>query len=1464
MSEDTKIEDIKSNKTRKKINDRCPNGTRRNHKTMLCEPVLQDPAPFVAAILEHMVDKTTDETRQLLLPPQEMTMLMDEPIVLKKGKGKGKEKEKEKEKETRENISNRCPNGTRRNKKGECEPIKKPHAIVDATAEKLVNIIKQSVSKEKQPLVELVIEDGDTESVSKSEDVVVGSCDYNLEKDLAGLDCNNENYYSNEECNKFLLKKEAVERNCINDETNENSHLYPNINDANFNIKIATKKEFNDTKYDGEIFEDIEQHANEIANVDFELQPHQAFVKNFLSFQTPYNSLLLYHGLGTGKTCSAIGVCEEMRDYSKQTGFSKKIIIVASENVQDNFKGQLFDERNLKVQGGIWTAGGCVGNKLLKEINPMNIRGISREKIISQINNLINANYMFLGYDQFANYIMKKMRYTEELELVKTRKAKVTLNNRIIRRLKAEFDNRLIVIDEVHNVGKTADKSIKKRSDFLEWLVKSADNMRLLLLSATPMYNSYKEIIWLLNLMNMNDRRGKIKIGDVFDSIGNFKSHGEELLVRKATGYISVVRGENPYTFPYRIYPDIFAKENTFPFIKYPIYQMNLKKIKEEERILKPYLLTIGKCGDCGDCQYCAYRYIIHKIRDKMPSFGEMDTFGYKILQMPIESLIISYPHKNLKVVVDEIPPAKYTNVVDDSTISSSNKEDQYQEGEGNGEGEGEEKGEEDGEEDGEGEEIINFEKQKAGVILIGGVGTYNLNPKELTGKLGMERMMNFVDSRETFVKGNYEYKDATISEFGKIFSYDVIGKYSSKIKKIIDLIKKSEGIVLIYSQYIDSGLIPMALALEEMGFQRYGDGKQLFKEKPSPIIDVRTMKPPVGSAPILPACYSMITGDRRLSPNNENEVNGLTNDNNKDGFKTKVILISKAGSEGIDLKFIRQVHILDPWYNMNRLEQIFGRAVRNKSHKALPFDKRNVQLFMHGTILDDNTEESADMYMYRVAEFKAKQIGRVSRVLKESAIDCIINHQQNNFTQEIMAAIVKKPIRQVLSNGLVINDFKVGDAPYSSSCDYMENCYYDCKPTKDIAENDLNTDTYSESYIRVNSEKIIQRIRMMFKEGFFYKKKALVNSIKIPKNYPDIQIFAALTQLIEDPSEFITDKYGRTGRLFNIGEYYLFQPIELLDKSISIFDRSVPIDYKHDLINIEINPNINKPKVGVDKGLKTIDEFKTNYAVVKEFIGKQTIKDGDADEIYDWYKQCGVVITKLEKEYKPTVQYKGFAHYMWKVIIAHMIELLLFADKLELLNYIYSLEAIEEDSMEKMLKDYFTDITIVTSEYKAIVLYDLNIERIMILTNGKWTDAIPYDIEQVKNTPNLQELKKGEYNNVIGFMGYEKNHKYLVFKTKDMTMPRNTGTRCDEAGFKTSEYLNTMIGKNEYTKESNKLKKDNQGKIIQYKRTHEELCVTHELLMRYYHADDVNGKKWFLTPEQAIYYELYKVFVKP
>ena len=46
------------------------------------------------------------------------------------------------------------------------------------------------------------------------------------------------------------------------------------------------------------------------------------------------------------------------------------------------------------------------------------------------------------------------------------------------------------------------------------------------------------------------------------------------------------------------------------------------------------------------------------------------------------------------------------------------------------------------------------------------------------------------------------------------------------------------------------------------------------------------------------------------------------------------------------DFKNIRQMHILDPWYNFNRQEQTIGRAVRNFSHCALPYIEKNVELY--------------------------------------------------------------------------------------------------------------------------------------------------------------------------------------------------------------------------------------------------------------------------------------------------------------------------------------------------------------------------------------------------------------------------------------------------------------------------------------------------------------------------------------
>jgi hypothetical protein len=725
------------------------------------------------------------------------------------------------------------------------------------------------------------------------------------------------------------------------------------------------------------------------------------------------------------------------------------------------------------------------------------------------------------------------------------------------------------------------------------------------------------------------------------------------------------------------------------------------------------------------------------------------------------------------------------------------------------------------------------------------------INYHDLTGKKGLSRIMSFVDKSSPPEKGSYAYKT---EKFGRIFAPTEIGKYSSKIKNICDIILKSEGIILVYSQYIDAGLIPFALALEELGFTRNGSDS-LFKDAPTLPIDSITMQPrDAAGGNFSPAKYAMITGDPRISPDNQAEVNAITNDNNKDGTKIKVVLISRAGSEGVDFKFIRQVHILDPWYTMNRIEQIIGRGVRSFSHKDLPFEKRNVEIYLHGTILPDNTEEAADLYVYRVAEYKAVQMGRVARILKETAVDCLLNNDQVNFTQENMNINV----RQVLSDRQVIEDFPVGDMPYSATCDYMENCDFKCKPFKNIEPDDINNDTYNESFITMNNDKLIQKVKDLMKEKFFYKKQELLSKINTPKPYPYVQIYAALTQLIEDGSQVIVDKYGRSGYLVNIDEYYLFQPSELNSANSSVFDRSVPIDYKHNMIQFEFNDEVAKKEspqaaptheereiqLSVDMDKKTEKDVKTNdlitlcqaeYDLALSFISQERVPRGDDN----WYKHCGVVMARLMKEY-PDITLEELKGYL----IDHILDLLLYEDKLQLLNYITKLQMVDETSFEFKIKSYFDRQIIKGAGLTGIIMYNKEDRKLMILnTDGVWVDAEREDEKDLTNAiKEKYTINQSQFNQYVGFIGYETTNKYLVFKVKDNLAKRTLGARCDQATkAKNLVLLNKIVG------EDDKYTKDNIKPL-----TDSSVCCLQELLMRHYNSREKNGKIWFLDHTNA------------
>jgi superfamily II DNA or RNA helicase len=1153
-------------------------------------------------------------------------------------------------------------------------------------------------------------------------------------------------------------------------------YLYPNIEDPNFALKISEKKEFNDTKYDGQIY-DVTKEAQKICNKKFELSAHQQFIKNFLSIETPYNSLLLYHGLGSGKTCTAIGVAEEMRNYMKQIGTLKKIIVVASPNVQENFKLQLFDPSKLELIDGIWNIKNCVGDIFLNEINPMNSKNISKEKIVNDIQKIINNYYLFYGYTEFANTIIKDSNIDSNIT-----------NNRekfLKKKLNEIYSGRLIIIDEVHNIRISDDNKDKRVAQQLFNLVSNVDSLRLLLLSATPLYNTYKEIIWLMNIMNINDKRSITLIKDVFDKNGNLKVDdngkeiGKELLQEKLTGYVSYVRGDNPYSFPYRIWPYEFDNSKNINLNNYPTMQLNGKMIKKGIQHLSLYMSNISEYQQAG------YNLLLNKIKmnenfeDELEKVDETGTLGYVQLQKPIEALNIVYP-----------------NPVIDNLIAY-----------------GEERDEDEN--------------------------------NEFVGKSGLNNIMKF---RETFTppsKTDFEYKD--LDSYGRIFSRENIGKYSSKIENICKNIINSDGIILIYSQYLDGGLIPVALALEEMGFTRYGETPSLFKVKPIENLDLVTYTNTPGYKSI-PAKYTMIVGDVRLTLKSykKSDMQALTSNKNKNGEIIKVVLISQSGSEGIDFKNIRQVHVLEPWYNLSRIEQIIGRGVRNCSHKELEFIKRNVQIFLHGTELEDENEESADLYIYRNAEIKAIKIGIVNRLLKEIAIDCILNKEQLNFTKENLNQTVK----QILSNRKEIN-YSVGDKPYTPQCDYMDSCLYKCKPNDYI--NEINKLSYGKTFIENNNQAIIQRITAIFKERHFYEKNELIKSINISREYPILQIYSSLDELLNNDNHLLIDKYGRSGKLINIDEYYFFQPIEITNPNISIYERAVPIPFKNDKITYIIKdkelPSIDE-KIGnqskSNKGDKIDKIDKEFYAEGKKILDKMynNFKTAYSEVLLvrgedDWYKYASVIIKQLEKD--------GFAsNIIEDVFISHLIEMHIFKELVNILNYIYNNEL---DDFQKKILAYFDLRLLKVGKLTGLMLQNNNKEELVILNKDNlWNLAKPEDYNDLLTKIKENTVKIPKLNNIVGFISYFKDN-YMIYKVKQLNKKRNKGARCDQSGKSdTIKLLNSVIGSEKYNPSNTK--------GINQK----QLCVLQEFLLRIYDYENRNDKRWFLDPFESVVINIEKV----
>lgn len=299
---------------------------------------------------------------------------------------------------------------------------------------------------------------------------------------------------------------------------------YPNIDDENFQKIIANKfKQYKITKNPS--FREL------CFPKEYQLQKPQLFVSQFINKKTPYKGLLVFHKIGVGKTCAAIRIAEE---------WDKKVIVVLPASLTGNFYKELRSE--------------CTGNNYVTKKDREILKDLSSNDyndIIEKVHKKIDKKYDIYSYNKFVNLLKNK---------------------------KIKLDDTLLIIDEIQNV-------ISEKGEFYNTIykniLKAPKSLRIVLLSATPIFDKPSEIALTLNLLRP---KLELPIGNEFIETfvtkqnNNYTMRNKTLFEKLTKGLISYYPGAPEYAFPekkikivkcvmsnyqYQTYSAIVSKEKT-------------------------------------------------------------------------------------------------------------------------------------------------------------------------------------------------------------------------------------------------------------------------------------------------------------------------------------------------------------------------------------------------------------------------------------------------------------------------------------------------------------------------------------------------------------------------------------------------------------------------------------------------------------------------------------------------------------------------------------------------------------------------------------------------------------------------------------------------------------------------------------------------------------------------------------
>lgn len=1089
-------------------------------------------------------------------------------------------------------------------------------------------------------------------------------------------------------------------------------NFYPDYEDSQFNRKIYNKLEFNINKTskhnintkDKKVINKYSKKQCKFNTKQFLLTQNQIFIKKFLAPNTPYNSILLYHGTGVGKTCSSISIAEQYKNELDK--LNRKIIIVLNPSIKANFLKNIFDINNLDSNPYYQ----CSGNTYIKEI--LDFRNLIQNKrydiIKNKINKLIKKRYDFFGYQQLANFITKLEKDIKKHESNKKNQEKL-----LEKKIKKYFSDSVLIIDEAQNIKEGENGKILP--PILKKIVMYSENMKLILLSATPMFDNAREITWLINLLLLNDKKVPLDTNEIFNLDGSLKN--ENKFIKYIQGYISYIRGGDPFRFPRRVYP--LKHKQLISLKNMPKIDKNNIKIQDKDTI--KYLNLIG----------CPMKNLQLEIYNKLDKTEEK--FGAF--------------NKHAIMCSNMVYPSK-------SVVKDITSIDQY----------------------------------------IGNTGfKNNITRKKLNKKL------------------KYSIKDENI------FDIKNLRKYSSKISTFIDNIKYSDGIVFIYSQFINSGVVPIALALEMYGYEKFGESLVNNEDRPENYTKNGE--------------YIIISGDKDLSKNAYEDYMKIQNQN-PNGEKVKIIIGSETASEGLDFSYIREVHILEPWFHLNKIEQIIGRGIRNCSHIDLPYNKRKVKIFLYVSTLSENPKkdvESIDLEIYRKAELKHKQIGKIEYIIKTNAVDCNLNIETNkHFT----------------------------DKDYQINTNY-EKSNYKCK--LDIEElgynNLLNTNTVDYNVMKDDIDIVKSKIKKMFFKKNIYKLEELKESINVDKNI----LYYSLNDLINNDI-FRINKVK--GSLYYINEIYIFLPHNLKNKFLTF--NNINNNSNNMLNNSAITNTLkfysNKILDNNDKYNKIADTL-TKYIKlidikIEENPKFKIIKNNYVDiipYIYDFLLEPDER-KKIKNKDNYRLSLDDYEIFLKGVIEKHINEPVKLDD--------YEKHFLKKSYFILKNKDIINNLSGKDKDYDKIVGYKIiNIDK-----DIKTKNSINYFLynNETKTWDNIESTNKTllsdikvitkknkhkKISNFIGYLEYVKKKNNIVFKIKEiLTYSKNTkktkikrGSICSDKHGKKNEVINYMTDL--YSEEK-----------IESKEKLYNLCMRLEFLfiMKNY---EFKEEKCFFNPLETIEY---------